>query len=151
MNLRVALLALFVTAAVSPATAIASSPASERTSTVYADAAGQPQRLTIKPHGYYSHVSLHNLQWSNWGQPSTSATGTFTFQFCVKESCSVSPFYDQPAAVTLSQIKPCRGRALYSLLTLSIAGPMPDTSFKMYQTSLGSCRPQRSGAHRKHR
>ncbi len=145
--LRGLLLALAAALAAPMLAAAASSAASA----VYAENRSQPQRLTIKPHGYYSSVSIHNLRWTNWGQPTASAQGTFTFQFCVHESCSVSPFYDEPVAVSLTQIKRCRARLSYTVLTFNVQGALPDPSFKTYRTSLGACRPQSSGAHRKHR
>jgi hypothetical protein len=107
----------------------------------------QPTRLTIKPHSYYSHVFVHNLIWSGWGQPTTTARGTFTFQFCVRESCSISPFYDEPVAASLSDIKRCRKQLSYTKLTLKVEGPLPDPSFKTYRTSVGACQPRRSGGH----
>jgi hypothetical protein len=114
---------------------------------VYVENQIQPGRLAIKPHGYYSHISVHNLTWSGWGQPQAVAKGTFTFQFCVQESCAVSPFYDEPVTVTLSGLKRCRARLSYTTLALSIEGPLPDSSFKTYRTSVASCRPSRRGAH----
>lgn len=118
---------------------------------VYAENRSQPRALQIKAHGFYDTVSVHGLQWTNWGQPTASAHGIFTFQFCVHESCSVSPFYDEPVTVSLSQIKRCRARRSYTVLRLNVEGPLPDQSFKAYQTSLGACRPQSSGARRRHR
>jgi hypothetical protein len=116
----------------------ASSPSAS--SAVYAESRYQPRKLTIKPYDYYRHVSVHNLQWTNWGQATALAHGTFTFQFCLHESCSVSPFYDEPVAVSLTQIKGCRARLSYTVLTLNVEGPLPDPRFKTYRTSLGACR-----------
>jgi hypothetical protein len=142
-----------LTAVAIPVVALAApspAPSPSASSAVYAENRYQPARLTIKPHGYYSHVSVHNLNWTNWGQPSTSARGTFTFQFCVQESCTVSPFYDEPVVVSLSQIKRCRARLSYTVLSLAVEGPLPDASFKTYRTSLASCRPRSSGGRRTH-
>lgn len=125
--------------------------ASLASSAVYAENRSQPRALDIKSHGFYDNVSVHSLQWTNWGQPTASARGIFTFQFCVHESCSVSPFYDEPVSVSLSQIKPCRARLSYTVLRLNVEGPLPDQSFKAYQTSLAACRPQSSAGRRKHR
>jgi len=131
-------------------TPVAANPPPSASSAVYAENRYQPQQLKIRPHGYYRHVSIHNLQWSNWGQPTATAHGTFTFQFCVHESCSVSPFYDEPVAASLTQIKQCRGRLSYTVLAFDVEGPVPDPSFKSYRTSLGACRTRSSGGHRKH-
>jgi hypothetical protein len=114
----------------------------------------QPTALAVKPHSYYSHVSVHNLTWSNWGAPTATAQGTFTFQFCVEESCTVSPFYDESAAVTLTAVKPCGTHPSYTALGLEVSGTLPDTSFKSYRTSL-ACPTQRAarrrgGRRRKH-
>jgi hypothetical protein len=113
---------------------------------VEAEGRAEPTRLAIKRHGYYHNVSVHNLQWSDWGQASTTARGTFTFQFCVEESCSVSPLYDEPVVVTLSGLKSCGGHLSYATLTLDIEAEMPDSSFRHYRTSLGlgSCRARGS-------
>jgi hypothetical protein len=136
-------------AATSPSSSF--SPPSTASSAVFAENRSQPQKLTVKAHGYYRSVSLHNLQWANWGQPTATARGTFTFQFCVHESCSVSPFYDEPVSLMLTQIKSCRARLSYTVLTFNVEGPLPDQSFKSYRTSLGVCRPPSSGGHRRHR
>jgi|GEM_PF-4059153 len=117
---------------------------------VRAENGSQPQRLTVRSHGYYRTVSVHNLQWAGWGQATAVAHGTFTFQFCVHESCSVSPFYDEPAAIFLTQVKRCGGRPFYTVLKFNVEGPLPDQTFKTYRTSLGACRPQSSGGRRKH-
>jgi len=117
---------------------------------VYAENRYQPQQLSVKSHGYYSHVSVHNLRWSTWGQATTTSQGTFTFQFCVHESCSVSPFYDEPVVVSLTRIKRCGTRLSYTVLTFNVEGPLPDQTFKTYRRSLGACRPQSSGGRRKH-
>ncbi len=119
-------------------------------SAVYVESQQQPTRLTIKPHSYYSHVSAHNLVWTNWGQATTTAQGTFTFQFCVEESCSVSPFYDDPVVVTLGAVKRCGPRLSYTALQLEVSGAtLPDTSFKKYQTNLG-CPKRPADGRRKH-
>jgi hypothetical protein len=102
----------------------------------------QPAVLAIKPHSYYSHLSVHNLTWSNWGAPTASAQGTFTFQFCVEESCSVSPFYDESAALTLTAIERCGTRSAYTALQLEVSGTLPDSSFKSYRTTLGCPAPR---------
>jgi len=109
-----------------------------------------PSRLPIKPHGYYSHTSLHNLIWSSWGQPTTTAHGTFTFQFCVEESCAVSPFYDEPAVVTLSGAARCHASTIYTTLALDVEATLPDTSFQGYRTRLPACAKARPHARPKH-
>jgi hypothetical protein len=122
-------------------TSSAPSGAAGAAGTVYVEGSYyQPHRLSIKRHGYYHNVSIHDLTWSGWGEPQATAHGTFTYQFCVKESCSVSPFYDEPVTVTLSGIGHCRGRLLYTTLALDIEGSMPDSSFQGYRASVGSCR-----------
>jgi hypothetical protein len=118
---------------------------------VYVDNQYQPTRLSIKPHGYYSATSVHNLLWTDWGQATTTARGVFTFQFCVEESCSVSPFYDEPVVVSLSGIARCRTRLIYTTLALSVEATLPDNSFKGYRTSVGACATPHPGAHRRHR
>jgi hypothetical protein len=107
----------------------------------------QPSRLAIKRHGYYHNVSVHGLQWTNWGTPQATAAGTFTYQFCVEESCSVAPFFDEPVVVTLSAIERCRGRSSYTTLALQVNGSMPDESFKGFRTSVAACPRHRSGGH----
>jgi hypothetical protein len=125
--------------------AVGASSAALGSSTVYyAGTQYQPHRLAIKPHGYYHNVSLHGLQWTNWGASQATAQGTFTYQFCVKESCSVAPFFDEPVVVTLSAIESCRGRSSYTTLALQINGSMPDESFKGFQTSVGACPRRRA-------
>jgi hypothetical protein len=140
-----ALLALLAPAAPPLAAEGASSPAAS--SAVYTET--QPVRLTIKPRSYYSHVSVHNLAWTNWGATTATAQGTFTFQFCVEESCSVSPFYDESAAVTLTAIKRCGTHPSYTILQLEVSGTLPDTSFRSYRTSL-ACPTRRVVRRRKH-
>ncbi len=111
----------------------------------YAGTRYQPRRFAIKPHGYYHNVSVHGLRWTGWGASQATADGTFTYQFCVDESCSVAPFFDEPVVVTLSQIKRCRnGRSSYTTLALTIDGSMPDESFKGFQTSVAACPRRRS-------
>lgn len=101
----------------------------------------QPQRMRIKPHGYYHHTSVFGLRWSGWGQATATATGTFTFQFCVEESCSVSPTFVDPATVALSGLRRCRGRLSYTRLALHVEGLLPDTNFSGFHARLaGSCR-----------
>jgi hypothetical protein len=114
---------------------------------VTVDGKAQPPRLAIQRHGFYHNVSVHNLRWSDWGQASATGRGTFTFQFCVHESCSVSPFFDEPVVVTLSGVRPCGRRLSYTALALDIEASMPDSSFTHFQTSLGSCRRRGSGGH----
>lgn len=143
--LRGLLLALLVAATAAVGAKAASPRPPSAASAVYAEDHYQPRTLAIKPHGYYSHVSVHNLLWVNWGQARTAARGTFTFQFCVQESCSVSPFYDEPVVVSLTAIKRCRGRLSYTELSLQVEGQLPDSSFRTYRTSLGVCRQRSSG------
>jgi hypothetical protein len=131
-----------------PSLAVASSPAAS--STVYVENQDQPTRLPIKPHGYYASTSVHNLVWSDWGQATTTARGTFTFQFCVEESCSVSPFYDEPVSVSLSGIQRCRSQLIYTTLALDVEATLPDSSFKGYRTSVGVCAKSRPAAHPRH-
>lgn len=100
----------------------------------------QPQRLAVRPHGYYRHTAVLGLQWSSWGQAVALGKGTFTFQFCVDESCSVSPVFVDPVAVLLSAIKRCRGRPSYTKLELRVEGTLPDASFESFHTKLGACR-----------
>jgi hypothetical protein len=133
------------------ATASPPSPSPPASSAVYAENRYQPPTLTVKPHGYYNHVSIHNLTWTDWGQATASAHGTFTFQFCVHESCSVSPFYDEPVAVSLTHIERCRARLSYTVLTFNVEGPLPDPSFKTYRMSLGACQQRSSGGRSAHR
>jgi hypothetical protein len=127
------------------------SAAGQGASTVYyAGTQYQPRKLAIKPHGYYHNVSVHGLQWTDWGAPQATADGTFTYQFCVEESCSVAPFFDEPVVATLSQIKRCRdGRSSYTTLALTINGEMPDESFKGFQTSVAACPRRRSSGRRR--
>jgi hypothetical protein len=99
----------------------------------------QPSHLRIAPHGYYRNTQLFGLHWSGWGQSSATATGTFSFQFCVEESCSVSPFFVDPAVVVLDRIGRCRGRLLYTRLRLHVEGQLPDASFGAFHTSIGRC------------
>jgi hypothetical protein len=127
------LLAVLVSIA-TPLSAARASSSPTAASAVYLES--QPAVLTIKPHSYYSHLSVHNLTWSNWGAPTATAQGTFTFQFCVEESCTVSPFYDESAAVTLTTVKPCGTHPSYTALQLEVSGTLPDSSFKSYRTSL---------------
>ncbi len=141
------LLTLLVPAAGPLATAQAS-PQPSASSAVFTESA-QPTTLQIKPHSFYRHISVHNLAWSGWGAPSTTAQGTFTFQFCVEESCSVSPFYDESVVVTLGAIGHCGGRSVYTSLQLEASGTLPDSSFKSFRTSL-ACPKRRSLARRKH-
>jgi len=108
-------------------------------SSVYISGRYRPGRLPIRPHGYYHHLSVHNLAWSSWGGPTAVAKGTFTFQFCIHENCAVSPYYDEPVTVTVGTIKRCRGRQSYTTLALDVEGPTPDSSFMGYRTSVG-CR-----------
>jgi hypothetical protein len=138
---------LFLLALLLPsATALAaSSPVAS--SAVYAESRQQPTQLQVKPRGHYSHVSVQDLKWSAWGQATTSAHGTLTFQFCFEESCSVSPFYAEPVTVSLSRIQSCRARRSYTLLALDVEGPLPEESFKTYRTSLAACQKP-AGAHR---
>jgi hypothetical protein len=124
-----------------------SSVAQGSSTVYYAGTQYQPREVAIKPHGYYHNVSVHGLQWTNWGAPQATAQGTFTFQFCVKESCSVSPFYDEPVVVGLSGIERCRGRSSYTVLALTINGAMPDESFKGFRTSVGACPRHRASGH----
>jgi hypothetical protein len=126
-----------------PAASASSDPTAA--SAVYLES--QPAVLAIAPHSYYSHLSVHNLEWSSWGASTATAQGTFTFQFCVEESCAVSPFYDESATVTLAAVKPCGTRPSYTALQLEVSGTLPDTSFKSYRTSL-AC-PTRRAAHRR--
>jgi hypothetical protein len=116
-------------------------------SAVYANNQYEPSVLAIKPHGHYSHISVHNLVWADWGQPTATAHGILTFQFCVHESCSVSPFYDEPTAVSLGAIKRCRARFSYTTLALDVEGPLPDPNFKAYRTVVGVCSKRRSRGH----
>ena len=120
----------------SAATASASSP-------VYVNSRSQPARLPIKQHGAYRHLSVHDLVWVGWGQPQAKATGVFTYQFCLTERCSVSPFYDVPAVVRLSAIKRCGARRSYTTLALTVEGSTPDSSFKGFRMSVATC-PKRS-------
>jgi hypothetical protein len=129
---------------------IAAAPTPTAAPAVYVENQAQPTRLPIKPHGYYSNTSIHNLSWSNWGQATATARGTFTFQFCVEESCSVSPFYDEPVLVTLSNIQRCRSRLSYTTLALDVQATLPDSSFKGYRTSVAACAKSRSHARPKH-
>lgn len=147
IGLLLVLLALLVPAAVPLATA-AAPPGPSASTAVFTESA-QPATLQIKPHSYYRHVSVHNLTWSGWGAPTATAPGTFTFQFCVEESCSVSPFYDESVAVTLSAIGHCGAHPAYTSLQLEVSGTLPDSSFRSYRTSL-ACPRRRSLAHRKH-
>lgn len=124
------------------------SPRPSATGAVFTESA-QPAALQIKQHSYYRHVSAHNLLWSGWGAPTATAQGTFTFQFCVEESCSVSPFYDESVVVTLSAIGHCGAHPAYTSLQLEASGTLPDSSFKSYRTSL-ACPKPRSLARRKH-
>jgi hypothetical protein len=121
---------------------------------VYVENHSQPSRLSIKPHGYYSHTSLQGLSWSGWGEPTTTAHGNFIFQFCVEENCTVSPFYAEPVVVTLSGIQRCHTRLAYTLLALDVEAELPDSSFKGYRTSVAACvstHPRsHSHAHRTH-
>jgi hypothetical protein len=127
--------------------AAASPSAARAADAVTVEGRVHPSRLAIKRHGYYYNVSAHNLAWSGWGQAQTTGQGTFTFQFCVEESCSASPFYDEPVVVVLSAIKRCRGRLSYTTLTLDVEASMPDSSFKGYRASLGSCPGRGSRGH----
>ncbi len=143
---------LVLAAAVGPIATAGASSTPTAGSAVFLES--QPAVLAIKPHSYYSHLSVHNLTWSNWGAPTATAQGTFTFQFCVEESCTVSPFYDESAAVTLTAVKPCGTHPSYTALGLEVSGTLPDTSFKSYQTSL-ACPTRRAATrrvarHRKH-
>ncbi len=125
--------------------AIGASSAAMGSSTVYYAGTGpQPRTLAIKPHGYYHNVSLRRLQWTDWGAPQATAEGIFTYQFCVEESCSVAPFFDEPVLVTLSTIEGCRGRSSYTTLALQINGSMPDESFKGFRTTVSACPRHRS-------
>ncbi len=126
------------------------SPSLPASSTVYVENQYQPNRLPIKPHGYYNSTSVHNLVWTDWGQATTTASGTFTFQFCVEESCSVSPFYDEPVVVSLSGIARCGSRLIYTTLALDIEATLPDSSFKGYRTSVAACAKPRPRARRRH-
>ena len=147
IGLLLALLVLLVPAA-GPLAIADASPPPAASSAVLTESA-QPVTLQIKPHSYYRHVSVHNLAWTGWGAPSTTAQGTFTFQFCVEESCSVSPFYDESVVVTLSTIGHCGGRSVYTSLQLEASGTLPDSSFKSYRMSL-ACPKRHSLARRKH-
>jgi hypothetical protein len=138
-----------VVAAAAPSPSPSLSPSAS--TAVYVENRYQPSALAIKPHGYYSHVSIHNLKWTNWGQATTSAQGTFTFQFCVHESCSVSPFYAEPVVVSLTGIARCRARLFYTVLTFNVEGALPDPSFKTYRRSLGACPRRSSGGRSGHR
>ncbi len=133
--------------AATPLVAAGASPSPAASSAVYTET--QPVRLAIKPHSYYSHVSVHNLAWTDWGAPTAMAQGTFTFQFCVEESCSVSPFYDESTAVTLTAIGRCGTHPSYTILQLEVSGTLPDTSFRSYRTSL-ACPTRRAVRRRKH-
>jgi hypothetical protein len=136
--------------ALAPTTA-SSASAPTVASAVYLES--QPVALPVKPHSYYSHLSVHNLTWANWGASTATAQGTFTFQFCVEESCTVSPFYDESAAVTLTAIQNCGTRPSYTALGLEVSGTLPDSSFKSYRTSLACpTRPaaRRAARRRKH-
>lgn len=127
------------TTAVAEAAPGSSSPA-QVAGAVTVEGRVQPSKLAIRRHGYYHNVSAHNLVWSNWGQAQATAQGTFTFQFCVDESCSVSPFYDEPVVVALSGIGRCHGRLSYTTLALDVEASMPDSSFERYRTTVGACR-----------
>ncbi len=129
------LLALCVGLALS-AVSWAASPAG----TVSVSGQIQPRQLPIRPHGYYHSTSLFGLQWSSWGRATATARGTFTFQFCVEESCSVSPVFVDPAAVALSGMKRCRGRLSYTELALHVEGLLPDASFDRFRAKVGACR-----------
>lgn len=147
--LRRSLAGLLAGACVLPGAALAAGRAVARPAvtqpspTVTAGGRAEPASLAVKRHGHYYHVSVHNLTWSDWGQASATAKGTFTFQFCIEESCSVSPFYDEPAVVALSGLKSCEGRLSYTVLALSVEAALPDSSFTHYRTSFGPCRARR--------
>jgi hypothetical protein len=128
-------------ALVASATALAATSSS---TVYYAGNQYQPKRLPVKRHGYYRNVSLHGLLWSSWGGSQTTAEGTFTYQFCVEEKCSLAPFFDEPAVVVLGGIESCHGRKSYTTLALTIDGSMPDESFKGFRTIVGACPPRRS-------
>ncbi|MFI5008836.1 MAG: hypothetical protein ACHQDY_01015 [Solirubrobacterales bacterium] len=145
--LLIGVLLVLLAPAMTPLATAGASSAPAAASAVYLES--QPTRLQIKPHSYYRHVSVHNLAWTNWGAPTATAQGTFTFQFCVEESCSVSPFYDEFAAVTLTAIKRCGTHPSYTILQLEVSGTLPDTSFRSYQTSL-ACPTRRVVRRRKH-
>jgi hypothetical protein len=132
----VLLLALAATGAASAATA--------SNVVYYGGTAYQPKSLPIRQHGYYRHVSLHNLVWAGWGEPQATAQGTFTYQFCVEENCSTAVFFDEPAVVVLAGVESCRGRMSYTTLALTINGSMPDESFKGYRTTVAACRRRHS-------
>lgn len=132
--LPIGALLLVLLALIAPLPAAGASSALTAASAVYLES--QPAVLAIKPHSYYSHLSVHNLTWANWGAPIATAQGTFTFQFCVEESCTVSPYYDESAAVTLTAIKNCGTHPSYTALQLEVSGTLPDSSFKSYRTSL---------------
>lgn len=139
--------ALAVAALLAALIAIGASPAAMGSTTVYyAGTLQQPRALAIKPHGYYHNVSVRGLQWTDWGAPQATAAGTFTYQFCVEESCSVAPFFDKPVVVALGAIERCRGRPSYTVLALQIDGSMPDESFKGFRTSVSACPRHRSSA-----
>jgi hypothetical protein len=141
--------ALMLTPALA-ANAGAAAPAAS--SAVYIENRYEPTQLAIKPHGYYSHTVLEHLTWANWGQPTATASGSFVFQFCVEESCSVSPFYSEPVAVTLTGIQHCQARMAYTVLAFNVEAELPDTSFKSYRTNVAACvsKHSRAHAHRKH-
>lgn len=139
--------ALPVAALLAALIAIGAPPAAMGSGTVYYEGAlQQPRTLAIKSHGYYRNVSVHGLQWTAWGAPQATAAGTFTYQFCVEESCSVAPFFDEPVVVTLSTIEHCRGRSSYAMLALQINGSMPDESFNGFRMSVSACPRRRSSA-----
>jgi hypothetical protein len=150
-GLPLGLASLVALVAAQAASAAPATPPPAASAAVYAENLVQPSRLKVKPRGHYSHVSVQDLQWTGWGQPSTSAHGTLIFQFCFYESCSVSPFYAEPVTVSLSRLQSCRARLSYTLLALNVEGPLPEESFKTYRTSLAGCPAPSSHARAKKR
>lgn len=74
-------------------------------------------------------LSVERVQWSSWGGPAASGSGSALFHGCIP-NCAAAPTHAAVVAIRLTDVRTCGGKRYYAGVALRLtSGRLLDQSF----------------------
>jgi hypothetical protein len=86
----------------------------------------RPSQLALSADG---SLEVNGVTWHAWGGPRAIGTGTAEYHGCTP-NCAAAPVHHVPVAITLSNVRTCKGKPYYThVALLEPSGRLLDAGF----------------------
>jgi len=110
----------------STASSTTAAPAAVYFQGAVANAQQRPSSLQLTGDGT---LTVNGVQWTSWGGPTASGTGTAEYHGC-NPNCASAPVHTALVSIRLADVRVCSGRSYYAGVALTMSsGRLLDASF----------------------